>query len=375
LDEFQSEKYSVEVKMKNWEDLMANPPDNPFETVPDPADESSRIDEIADLTKALLDKRYPPPQKVLRGVHPKSHGCVKATFRIRDDIPERLKVGLFATPGRSYDASIRFSNAAVRVAHDLAGGKNGSRGMAIKIYGVDGEMLSVDNGENNQDFLMVNSPAFAFANVEDYQRLTQTLHHDNDVPDRFFAPLQVAEPGVGPEQKERISTSFIRVSEIQSNPVENPLEVRYFSAAPFLFGSDHVMKFSAEPRDGERIQQPLDPESDANYLRIALTETLNEGADIYFDFKVQVTDKDGGFVIENASTVWDESELPFESVAEISIPAAQGDINSPESIAHCENLVFTPWHSLAVHQPIGGINRLRKKVYDASARHRGAAGD
>ena len=38
--------------------------------------------------------------------------------------------------------------------------------------------------------------------------------------------------------------------------------------------------------------------------------------------------------------------------------------------AQCERLVFTPWHSLAAHQPIGSINRLRKAVYEASAQHR-----
>ena len=30
-----------------------------------------------------------------------------------------------------------------------------------------------------------------------------------------------------------------------------------------------------------------------------------------------------------------------------------------------ENMSFTPWHSLPVHRPLGGINRARKIVYDA----------
>ena len=37
-----------------------------------------------------------------------------------------------------------------------------------------------------------------------------------------------------------------------------------------------------------------------------------------------------------------------------------------------EELVFNPWQSLAAHQPLGGINRLRKPVYLSSAEHRGA---
>ena len=35
-----------------------------------------------------------------------------------------------------------------------------------------------------------------------------------------------------------------------------------------------------------------------------------------------------------------------------------------------ENLIFTPWHGIAEHRPLGGINRLRRAVYDASASFR-----
>lgn len=41
----------------------------------------------------------------------------------------------------------------------------------------------------------------------------------------------------------------------------------------------------------------------------------------------------------------------------------------------CEEMAFTPWHALTAHQPLGGINRLRRQVYLGSAIHRGADGD
>ena len=37
-----------------------------------------------------------------------------------------------------------------------------------------------------------------------------------------------------------------------------------------------------------------------------------------------------------------------------------------------EGLSFTPWHHLPEHRPLGHIQRTRKFVYAASARHRGA---
>ena len=36
----------------------------------------------------------------------------------------------------------------------------------------------------------------------------------------------------------------------------------------------------------------------------------------------------------------------------------------------CDNLSFNPWHSLPEHRPIGGINRLRKAVYETVSAYR-----
>lgn len=353
-------------------DTTMNAQDNAFESIPDPDGEAAQIEETAELTKQLLDMRYPGPQKKLRGVHPKSHGCVKAHFEVLPDLDETLQAGLFAEPGGKYDAWIRFSNASVRVEPDLKDGQNGSRGMAIKVLDVGGETLIDDEGKQNQDFLMINTPAFAFANVEDYLRLSKIILEKNDVADFFFAPLQVDIPGITGEQKLRILNSFKVVQMIKAKPVANPLEVGYFSASPFLFGPDRVMKFSAAPEGGEKPQvAPGNPSDD--YLREALSETLEGNVDVVFDFKVQVRGKEEELGIEDATSIWDENQFPFVTVAKITIRAPQRDINTPMALERCENLVFNPWHSLADHQPLGGINRLRKPVYLSSAEHRGAA--
>src|SRR6185369_8737634 len=79
---------------------------------------------------------------------------------------------------------------------------HGSRGMAIKLTGVDGDLLPGDNADRAQDFLMINQPAFAFANVEDYEVLSQVLvdthkasgHEDGSL---FFAQ-RLAKPTTPP---------------------------------------------------------------------------------------------------------------------------------------------------------------------------------
>ena len=252
-----------------------------FETVP--PDEAGEIDETAALTVKLQDKRAQtdPSQEnqILRGVHAKSHGCVRASFEINCDIAEEHRVGLFAQPGKKFDAWVRFSNAAVLREDDLKANdkgirQNGSRGMAVKVVDVEGEMLDQDGGRNSQDFLMVNTPEFAFANVRDYLRLDRILDQDptGASPNAYFIPAvlaQLGEPKDG-EPAEVTGTRQFLMNAVANNPllnsltaddlkgtfasakiagkigaitVRNPAQVQYFGAAPFLFGPDRAMKF------------------------------------------------------------------------------------------------------------------------------------
>lgn len=181
---------------------QSNTPRSPFETVP--PEEANQINETTDLTVKLLEKRYAEKnKKVLRGVHPKSHGCVNAVFEVNDGLESDLQIGLFSQ-AKKYDAIIRFSNASSLVKPDIDdNGDHGSRGMAIKVFDVDGEMLLSDSGQHNQDFLMINQPMFAFANTPDYLRLDRILYADNDNPAAFFS-LKAQDPRTSEQQRTQI---------------------------------------------------------------------------------------------------------------------------------------------------------------------------
>jgi hypothetical protein len=369
-----------------------------FETIP--PGEAEQIDETAAIMMHLQDLRQKndPSQhgQLLRGVHPKSHGCVKAEFAVNSDIAEEYRVGLFADPGRKFDAWIRYSNAAALREDDLKPGSdgkrgNGSRGMALKILDVDGEMIDLDNGEHNQDFLMINTPEFAFPDTRNYLRLNRVLErsdkgHD---PGPFFtipgnpplpaaddsfwgdtwADFQPASDGLATKNSGRV------IGEIKKQTVQNPIEIQYFGAAPFMFGPDRVMKFSVAAC--HEIEQPsldelLAKYPSENYLREAVTATMKGEENICLNFKLQVrADGPDLDLIENASSTWKDELVGYKDVARITIPAPQ-EPDTQESIDHCEKLAFTPWHSLQAHRPIGGINRLRQEVYYSSAKHRGA---
>lgn len=398
-----------------------------------PTGEADLIQQVVALTFAQLRMRYPGDEQVLRGVHAKDHGCVNAEFQVLSDLSERtpagctLRHGVFSTPGRTYQAMVRFSNASTSVDDDSPidprsndspkSRVHGSRGMAIKLLGVEGLPLSLQVGEErlsdkqyrtgqhptmthggvSQDFLLINQPVFAFANVEDYAALSQILLDDEDKPGRFFgrAPLPPGtppSPSSTPEQIRAFKTLTI-VKRIQSidgkvpffqKPPVSPVDNHYFGASSFLFGPNQVMRFRV--RNTEFLDKPENQSlvttfygspntADPNYLRTGLIARLrdpNKGPVVY-TFEAQVRSissiTDPATEIENASLDWpDEKAYPFHPLATLTIPLQE--FESPEQRKKCERLVFTPWHGLQDHQPLGGINRLRRAVYEASAMFR-----
>ncbi len=348
-----------------------------FEIIPE--DEPAQIADITAKTMLLQNKRaavFREAQKgqTLRGVHPKSHGCVVAEFEVNGDIPPNLQYGLFAKPGARYQALIRFSNASVRLAPDLENQENGSRGMAIKVFEVPGTVLVKDGENRNQDFLMINTSAFAFPNVRSYQRLTNALVNSPSGSD----PTAAFKPSDDwtPEDLQNLQKTVKVITQIKSKAIRNPLDAKYFAAAPSMLGSEQVMKFSTEPCGGETITKSFDAsiEVSPDYLHEALVSRMKEGDNVCYDFKIQVlgvdqvreqrsTDDGKGDLIEDATREWVEAQIPFISVAKITIPVPQDiDLADGDQQA-CKSSAFNPWHSLMEHKPLGGINRLRRPVY------------
>ena len=97
---------------------------------------------------------------------------------------------------------------------------------------------------------------------------------------------------------------------------------------------------------------------DPNYLRTALVKRLSRETqgEVVFDFEVQARPAaciDPDLHIENASREWLESEAgKFHPVATLTIPLQE--VDTPELRVRCERLVFTPWHGLEAHRPLGG---------------------
>ena len=105
-----------------------------------------------------------------------------------------------------------------------------------------------------------------------------------------------------------------------------------------------------------------------HYLREKLKRALQEG-DVCFDFCVQLFVDEKRTPIEHAYIEWKESDSPPIPLATLIIPKQNLDPQLQEDMEH---MAFSPWNTQEF-TPLGLINLARKKVYDASAVHRGAS--
>jgi len=313
-----------------------------------PPGEADLIDQLVRIHREIQElgdrKRSPVP----RGQHPKSHGCVHAEFTISADLPKAYRYGLFSEP-RTYQALIRFSNGT-----QWDDTKPDVHGMAIKILNVDGERVPGAGGSNNrtQDFIMVDVPVFFIRNLVDYVPLLEDLR-------RFKTPgLSIGK--IATVLKVLFSSNYkYRMLRASRRKINNPLCNQYWSTTPFKLGPT-AMKFSAWTPSKE-ASPALAPNS-KDKLRQAMSAQL-KNREACFDFLIQLQTDAVSMPIEDPTVAWDEKVSPYLKAATIRIGAQS--FESKEQMAFCENLTFTPWHCLAEHRPLGGVNRARRRVYEA----------
>ncbi|MGI8504361.1 MAG: catalase family protein [Hassallia sp.] len=308
-------------------------------------DEKSAIQTIERMIVQKIEHNYQAGERPSRrDAHAKHHGCVKGEFIVENNLSEEMKFGVFKEPGKKFTACIRFSNGSGKPQADS---KGDGRGMAIKLLGVSGEKLLTDE-KNTQDFVMINHPVFFIRNLQDYIDFFQTQDTEGKGPLKFFFP------GFNP-LKWRLQEFAIATS-IQRKKIVSPLEIQYYSMTPYKLGN-RAIKFSAKP-SADNISGRTVSNSE-NYLREAMVEHLNS-KEACFDFLVQFQTDADKMPIEDSTVEW---KAPFLKVATIKISSQSFD--SSEQMEFCENLSYTPWHSLPEHQPLGAINRCRKPIYNS----------
>jgi hypothetical protein len=327
------------------------------------AEEEIPKDEAA-LTQGIIEdairivEQHRDNTRVLRDAHAKAHGCVKAQFTVLPDLDHSLRHGVLAEPGKTWQAWMRLSNGNAYPQFDSA---RDARGMAIKLLDVPGEkLLSSKATAGNQDFVMFNHPVFFVRDVAEYKQ--------NFAAQASGQKIQAFFPSLDPRTWE-VRHLIIALKTLAPAP-DSPVAATYNSIAPFKLGP-HNIKYRVipDPASCPAYELPEQNTDLPNFLRNALYQQLSlDRVPACFALQVQRQNANYYMPIEDTSVEWSEDISPFETVATIKVPAQ--DFDSREKNVACDNLSFNPWHALPEHRPIGGINRLRKAVYEAVSVYR-----
>jgi hypothetical protein len=155
-----------------------------------------------------------------------------------------------------------------------------------------------------------------------------------------------------------------------SPPPASPTQTTYFSVSPYKFGEANAkFRVAPDPDSCPAYTLPAQNQDLPNFLRSALNQQLStDRVPACFVLQIQRQDPSKYMPIEDTSIEWQESDAPFETVAHIKVPAQ--DFDTPKLNLACDNQSFNPWFGIEAHRPIGGINRLRKAVYEAVSDYR-----
>lgn len=322
-----------------------------------PNGEAAMTQDVIQTAVRIVDQ-HRESTRFLRDAHAKAHGCVKADVQVLPDLAQDLRRGVFSEPGKIWQATMRLSNGNAYPQFDSI---RDARGMAIKLLDVPGKQLLGDRqGLHEQDFVMFSHPNFFVSDVAEY-RQNVAAQADGKKVMAFF-------PGRDPRTWQ-IRHLFIALATL-SPPPESPTRTTYFSVSPYKFGEANAkFRVMPDPDNCPAYTLPKQNQDLPNFLRSALNQQLStDRVPACFVLQIQHQDANKYMPIEDTSIEWREQDSPFQTVAKITLPPQ--DFDTPALNLQCDNLSFNPWFGIEAHRPIGGINRLRKAVYEAVSDYR-----
>lgn len=318
------------------------------------ADEPWLTARIVAASVRLADAARGEGRPVARAQGAKPHACARAAFTV-GDVDPRLRHGLFARRGE-YPAWVRFSNmdAASRSDQERDG-----RGIAVKVMGVAGpKLLGAERHETTQDFLLADARRVAHATPAEYAEFLDRVSRGDrygyfldDWSFRFW--------------RWRLRELWLH-ERARGTPPSSLLQTDYHGGTAYRLGPRQYVKYALRPCVRSR---PPRRDRTPDVLGVSLREQLAAGG-ACFDLLVQLQVPGRNMPVEDASVVWSEKDSPFLPVARLTLP--QQSLAEKEREPLCEALSFTPWHSLPEHEPVGGLNRVRRAVYQELSRYRHA---
>ncbi|MGE0785719.1 MAG: catalase [Sandaracinaceae bacterium] len=326
------------------------------ETIPE--GEAAELEALAEELIAVQRARAAKRGSISRALHAKGHGGARATFTVNADLPEHLRQGVFATPGHTYEALVRFSNGSGAHDKDATGDV---RGIAIKLLAVEGDKIIPGlEKATTQDFLLIQGQTPPFGTAREFVALVVAASGSP----LLLLPRFASRVGWGR------AFGVVRALLASINaPFVTFAGKRLFSALPFAYGPYAVKAAILPAGEIDSAGRGRGPDQLADDLAARLADGPLE-----WDFAVQLFVDEAKTPIEDASHEWKESDAPFHRVARLTVP--QQDVRSDEGRAlteRIEEMSFDPWHALPAHRPLGNMMRARSAAYRLSTMERKAS--
>lgn len=255
--------------------------------------EEDTAQEIAEVMNRMQRRNFDKHRKAFRATHVKTQGIVKGKLKVREDLPEHLKQGIFETAGKSYDVVARYANEPVFLQEDQA---PGPRGLAMKVFSVSGERLggepstkdsfaehagkTVDQPADpttptTQDFFFNNAPMLELTDVSttlDIMRLREKY---------FDNPTQLA-------IHTKLRTDAVKQSAPTMLPNTNMISHEMFTQSAFRFGEwyGHMGLFPVKKEMTDKSSEKVTSDMAENQIKDWLFDYFS-GEEAIYEFRVR----------------------------------------------------------------------------------------
>ncbi|KAK9412769.1 putative Catalase [Seiridium unicorne] len=314
--------------------------------------------ELFDTVRRTQEHNFSIHRHAFRGTHVKTQGVVKGTLTVVPDLPPELAQGICSSANaqKPHDIALRYANEPSFLQDDRA---PGPRGCGLKIFDVEGDFLDrVGTETKTQDMTFNNAPILELRDLKTTVEIFQIRERHFREPDK-----------IEPELKKR------KDKNLQLAPAQLPnqhfLSYVMYSQSAYRWG-EHVAKYALFPtvdaKDLEKLKitDDADPEQHSKWIREYFASR-----DATYDLRVQLCQSTRSQPVEDASVQWDETAFPFQTVAKVVFPAGQDSFSTDRRLFWEESMRLNVWYGLKEHQPLGSVNRLRRKMYELSEQFRG----
>lgn len=300
-----------------------------------------------------------------RSVHVKSHGLISAEMEIYDNLPAPFAQGIFAKPN-TLPLVMRFSTVPGDILHDKT---CTPRSLAIKVLGVEGERLPGSEEAITQDFLFVNGASFLSSSVQVFLSNLKHIACTPETTTEFRHFLSQIFRSTAKLIDSLRSGQQTLIKNLQQAQETNILGETYFSQDPIMYGN-YMAKIAFVPIAPELIaltNKPIDLYA-SDGLRKSIVDFFISNTAVW-EMRVQLCTDIHKMPIEDSTVIWSEETSPYVPVARIT---AKPQIAWSPYRSHVvdEGMLFSPWHGIKSHRPLGSVMRLRRMSYEMAKKMR-----